>query len=77
VKKMLSEKNELVTRVAILERDKELTSLSIMYGEFDRDEVIAMRDQHPSLSYEDAYLLIRGKKAAADQQLPLQRTSII
>lgn len=60
VKKILSDRNELKTRVEILEREWAIKDLRLKYGEFDDAPVIAKKELHPTLSYDECFVLANG-----------------
>lgn len=56
-KKMLAEKNQLESRVAELERNNAIKDLKLQYWDFDEAKVVEIKSNHPTLSYDEAYIL--------------------
>jgi len=56
-KKMLAERNELRSRISLLEETNALNELKIKFWEFDVEKVKELKQKHPTLSYEDAFNL--------------------
>ena len=68
VQKLLSDKNELAARVALLERENSIVKLQGKYWEFDTVAVTEIKDNHPSLSWEDALVLRTSKNKTPEQK---------
>ena len=60
VKKILSDKNELKARVEVLEREWAIKDLKLKYGEFDEALVVAKKELHPTLSYDECFKLVNS-----------------
>ncbi len=56
-KKMLAEKNELKARIVELEKKDAIKDLKIKFWDFDEQKVIEIKEKHPTLSYEEAFIL--------------------
>lgn len=76
VKKLLAEKNDLKSRVQQLEEENALVKLEKAYGSFETESVLEIKRQHPSLTYEESYLLRKSKQPQPERE-PRRSSSIV
>lgn len=71
-KELLHERTQLKSRIAELEKVNAIKDLKIKYGEFDENLVVGIKTDHPSLSYEDSYLLYKSKNPTQVEEKPIE-----